>query len=106
MTWIESRLFEFFSCIAWFIFSCFFSDSLGRKVWPFSGPTGSVTADQISTGRVRFLASVSGTTFLVFFGPCHGAALMILAGPEYRLCVLNGAADRRRIVIVCVRKNL
>ena len=67
MTWIESRLFEFFSCIAWFIFSCFFSDSLGRKVWPFSGPTGSVTADQISTGRVRFLASVFGTRFLVFF---------------------------------------
>ena len=88
-------------------FFLFFSDSLGRKVWPFSGPTGSVTADQISTGRVRFLASVFGTRFLVFFFClCHGAALMILAGPEYRLCVLNGAADRRRIVIVCVRKNL
>ena len=59
--------FSVFICITWCIFSCFFFDSLGRKVWPFSGPTGSVTADQISTGRVRFLASVSGTTFLFFF---------------------------------------
>ena len=67
MTWIESRLFDFSFVLRGSSFLVFFCDSVGRKVWPFSGPTGSVTADQISTGRVRFLASVSGTTCPFFF---------------------------------------
>ena len=41
-------------------------------MWPFSGPTGSVTADQNLTGGGRFLASFSGTTILVFLRFAEG----------------------------------
>ena len=106
MTWIESRLFEFSFVLRGSFFHVFFSDSLGRKVWPFSGPTGSVTADQISTGRVRFLASVSGTTFLVFFRSLPWSRAHDSRRPGISVVCSEWTADRRRIVIVCVRKNL
>ena len=55
----------------WFLFC----GSGARKVWPFSGPTGSVTADQNLTGGGLFLASFFGTTILSFSGSRKGAAV-------------------------------
>ena len=47
---------------------CFFLVSRARKVWPLSGPTGSVTVDQNVSRTGRFLASFSGVTNSFFFG--------------------------------------
>ena len=72
-------------------------------MWPFSGPTGSVTADQNLTGGGLFLASFSGTTILSFSGSRKGAAVIIFAGREGGLDAVNDNPERRRVVIINVR---
>ena len=51
----------------------FFLVSRARKVWPLSGPTGSVTVDQNVSRTGRFLASFSGITNSFFSALVEGS---------------------------------
>ena len=70
-------------------------------MWPFSGPTGSVTVDQNVPRTGRFLASFSGVTNSFFFRRWwKGAVVISLAFRERVLDVANTTPERTRAVLI------
>ena len=73
-------------------------------MWPFSGPTSSVTEHINLAGGGHFLASFFGSTISSFFCPRKRAAVIIFAFGGSGLDALNDNPERRHVVSINVRK--